>query len=216
MRRREFITSIGGAILCSVAARAQQSATPVVGFLNSASAQRYAHFSAAFLKGLDEAGYVDGRNVSIEYRWADGQVDRLPALAADLVQRQVSVIAATSTPAALAAKAATSAIPIVFETGADPVELGLVASLNQPGGNLTGVTQMNLEVAPKRLELLHELLPSASVMALLVNPSNPAVAETTARQMLAAAHTLGLELHVLDASTESDSHRSANYGRVDW
>jgi len=182
----------------------QQSATPVVGFLNSASAQRYAHFSAAFLKGLDEAGCVDGRNVSIEYRWADGQVDRLPALAADLVQRQVSVIAATSTPAALAAKAATSAIPIVFETGADPVELGLVASLNQPGGNLTGVTQMNLEVAPKRLELLHELLPSTSVMALLVNPSNPAVAETTARQMLAAAHTLGLELHVLDASTESD------------
>jgi len=177
---------------------------PVIGFLNAAFAQSYAPMSAAFLKGLGEAGYVDGRNVTIEYRWAEGQNARLPALAADLVQRQVAVIAATSTPAALAAKAATTTVPIVFETVADPVQLGLVASLNRPGGNVTGVTQTNVEVAPKRLELLHELLPAARVMAFLVDPSDPAVAETTVNQMLAAARTLGLELHVLNASAESD------------
>ena len=177
---------------------------PVIGFLNAAFAQSYAPMSAAFLKGLGEAGYVDGRNVTIEYRWAEGQNARLPALVADLVQRQVAVIAATSTPAALAAKAATTTVPVVFETAADPVQLGLVASLNRPGGNVTGVTQTNVEVAPKRLELLHELLPAARVMAFLVDPSDPAVAETTANQMLAAARTLGLELHVLNASAESD------------
>jgi putative tryptophan/tyrosine transport system substrate-binding protein len=177
---------------------------PVIGFLNAAFAQSYAPMSAAFLKGLGEAGYLDGRNVTIEYRWAEGQNDRLPALAADLVQRQVAVIAATSTPAALAAKAATTTVPIVFETAADPVQLGLVASLNRPGGNVTGVTQTNVEVAPKRLELLHELLPAARVMALLVDPSDPAGAETTANQMQAAARTLGLELHVLNASAEND------------
>ena len=177
---------------------------PVIGFLNAAFAQSYAPMSAAFLKGLGEAGYVDGRNVTIEYRWAEGQNARLPALAADLVQRQVAVIAATSTPAALAAKAATTTVPVVFETAADPVQLGLVASLNRPGGNVTGVTQTNVEVAPKRLELLHELLPAARVMAFLVDPSDPAVAETTVNQMLAAARTLGLELHVLNASAESD------------
>jgi len=183
---------------------AQQSATPVVGFLNAASAQSYALSLAAFLKGLSEAGYVDGRNVAIEYRWAEGQNDRLPALAADLVQRQVAVIAATSTPAALAAKAATTTVPIVFETAADPVQLGLVASLNRPGGNVTGVSQTNLEIAPKRLELLHELLPAARVLAFLIDPSDPVVAETTAKQMLAAARTLGLDLHVLQASNEGD------------
>jgi putative tryptophan/tyrosine transport system substrate-binding protein len=142
--------------------------------------------------------------VTIEYRWAEGHNERLPALAADLVQRQVAVIAATSTPAALAAKAATATTPIVFETAADPIQLGLVASLNRPGGNVTGVTQTNVEVGPKRLELLHELLPAARIMAFLVDPSDPAVAETTANQMLAAARTLGLELRVLNASTEED------------
>jgi putative ABC transport system substrate-binding protein len=159
---------------------------------------------SAFLKGLGENGYVDGRNVAIEYRWAGNRIDRLPAMADDLVHRQVTVIAATSTPAALAAKAATTTIPIVFETGADPVQLGLVASLSRPGGNITGVTQLNWEIIPKRLELLHELLPAAGVMALLVNPTDPANAEMQSREVLAAAHTLGLKLHVLNASTERD------------
>jgi putative tryptophan/tyrosine transport system substrate-binding protein len=209
MKRREFITLLGGtaAVTCvswPLAAAAQQSAMPVIGFLNAGSAQSYAPSLAAFLKGLGEAGYVDGRNVTIEYHWAEGQNDRLPALAADLVQRQVAVIAATSTPAARAAKAATTTVPIVFETAADPVQLGLVASLNRPGGNVTGVTQTNVEIAPKRLEVLHELLPAARIMAFLVDPSDPAIAETTTTQMMAAARTLGLELHVLNASSESD------------
>jgi putative ABC transport system substrate-binding protein len=205
MQRREFMTILGGAAAgWPLAARAQLAAAPVVGFLNAASAQSYAARVAAFLDGLGEAGFVDGRNVTVEYRWAEGQNDRLPALAADLVQRQVTVIAATSTPAALAARAATATIPIVFETAADPVQLGLVASLNRPGGNVTGVTQTNLEVTPKRLELLHELLPAARVMALLVDPSDPAVAKAIAGQMLAAARTLGLELRVLNASAEGD------------
>jgi ABC-type uncharacterized transport system substrate-binding protein len=209
MRRRQFITLLGGATAVTSmswpsAARAQQGAMPVIGFLNAGSAQGYAPSLAAFLTGLGEAGYVDGRNVTIVYRWAEGQNDRLPALAADLVQRQVAVIAATSTPAALAAKAATTTVPIVFETAADPVQLGLVASLNRPGGNVTGVTQSNVEVGPKRLELLHELLPAARVLAFLVDPSDPAVAEAHVKQMQAAAGTLGLQLHVLNASSESE------------
>jgi putative ABC transport system substrate-binding protein len=159
---------------------------------------------SAFLKGLGETGYVDGRNVAIEYRWAEGRYDRLPAMATDLVHRQVTVIAATSTAAALAAKAATTTIPIVFEMGSDPVRLGLINSLNRPDGNITGVTQLNWEVIPKRLELLHELLPTARVMALLVNPTDSVYAEMQSRAVLAAAHTLGLELHVLNASTEDD------------
>jgi putative tryptophan/tyrosine transport system substrate-binding protein len=200
MRRRDFI---GGMASCSawpLAAHAQQQAMPAIGFLNGGFAEGYITERASFLSGLDEAGYVDGRNVTIEYRWAEGQIDRLPMLANDLVQRQVAVIAATSTPAALAAKAATKTIPIVFEIGADPIQLGLVASLSEPGSNITGITQTNLEVSPKRLELLHEIMPTARLMVLLVNPRNPAVAEATTNQMQAAARALGVNLQVINAS----------------
>jgi putative ABC transport system substrate-binding protein len=205
VRRRDFIKVIAGSLaVWPLAARAQQTAMPVIGFLNVASAKGYAPQLSAFLKGLNETGYVDGRNVAIEYRWADGRSDRLPAMAADLVHRRVTVIAATSTPAALAAKAATTTIPIIFEMASDPTRLGLVASLNRPGGNATGVTNANVDIAPKRLQLLHELLPAASVIALLVNPANPTVAETNTKGLQAAAGALGLELHVLNASTEGD------------
>ena len=159
---------------------------------------------SAFLKGLSEAGFVDGRNVAIEYRWAEGQIDRLPNLVADLVNRQVSVIAATGTPAALAAKAATTNIPIVFETASDPIQIGLVTSLNRPGANVTGVTQLTVGLVPKEMELLRELFPKARVMALLVNPTDPAVAETESREVQSAASTLGLELNILNASSERD------------
>jgi putative ABC transport system substrate-binding protein len=204
MRRRDFITLLGGAAVWPLAARAQQPGTPVIGFLNSASAQGAAKQLAAFLKGLGENGYVEGRNVAIEYRWAESQFDRLPAMMADLVHRQVAVIAATTTPAALVAKTVTTTIPIVFETGTDPVQLGLVTSLNRPGGNITGVTQLIVEVAPKRLELLHELVPTARVMGLLVNPAAPALAQAQLRAVQSAADTLGLELQVLNASSEHD------------
>ena len=207
MKRRQFIKLFGGAVVAwPIGARAQQPTMPIIGFLNAASPQGYARNLAAFLKGLGDIGYVDSQNAAIEYRWAEGQIDRLPAMAADLVRRHVDVIAATSTPAALAAKAATPTIPIVFETGADPIQLGLVASLNRPGGNVTGVTQTNNEITPKRLQLLHELLPTAKVMALLVNPADRALAEITTKDVQAAALTLGLELHVLNASSESDFH----------
>ena len=205
IQRRNFITLLGGAAVAwPLAAGAEEPALPVIGFVNAASPQDFARPLAAFLKGLGEAGYVDGRNAAIEYRWAEGQIDRLPALAADLVHRQVAVIAATTTPAALAAKAATATIPIVFETASDPVQLGLVASLNRPGGNVTGVAQLTVGLVPKELELLHEVVPTARVLALLVNPADPAVAETESGEMLAAAHTFGLELHVVNASTERD------------
>jgi len=202
VRRREFITLLGGAAAAwPLAIRAQQTAIPVIGFLNGGSPD--ANRVAAFRRGLNETGYVEGHNVALEYRWAEGQYDRLPALARDLVRRQVSVIAATSTPAAITARAATTTIPIVFTTSSDPVELGLVASLSRPSGNVTGATQLNIEVTPKRLEILHELLPTANVFALLVNPTNP-YTEILSRNLQAAARSLGLQLHILQASTEHD------------
>jgi putative tryptophan/tyrosine transport system substrate-binding protein len=204
MRRREFITLLGGAAAAwPLTARAQQAVMPVIGFLNSASPGPYATNVAAFRQGLKEAGYVDGNNAAIEYRWAEGQYDRLPGMAAELIRRKVTVIAATSTPAALAAQKATTVIPIVFTTSSDPVHLGLVASLSRPGGNVTGVTQLNVEVAPKRVELLHELVPAATVIALLVNPTNPN-ADTVANDLQAAARARGLRSHVLHASNERE------------
>jgi putative tryptophan/tyrosine transport system substrate-binding protein len=205
MRRREFIALLGGAAATRpLVARAQQPPMPVIGFLGPGSAESDAYRVAAFRQGLRGTGLVEGQNFTIEYRWAEGHYDRLPKFAAELVHRQVAIIAASSLPAALAAKAATNSIPIVFETAANPVKIGLVASLNQPDGNVTGVTQLNEEVDAKRLELLHELLPKASVLALLVNPSDPPIAEPQVREVLSAAKALGVEIHVLNASTERD------------
>jgi len=204
MQRRELITLVGAAVAWPVIARAQQPAMPVIGFINAASRQGWARPLAAFLKGLGETGFVDGKNVAIEYRWAEGHLDRLSAMAADLVQLRVAVIAATTTSAALAAKAATTTIPVVFETAADPVQLGFVSSLSRPGGNLTGVTQLTVGLVPKELELLHEILPTARTVAMLVNPADAALAETETRETLAAARTLGVDLHVLKASSEQE------------
>jgi len=203
IRRRDFVILLGGgrAAAWPLAARAQ--VMPVIGFLNAASLDEYRPMVDAFHRGLQEAGYIDGQNATIEYRWAEGQYDRLPSLAADLVQQKVTVIAATTTPAALAAKAATSTVPIVFTTGSDPIKLGLVASLRRPGGNMTGSTQLSVEVGPKRLELVHELFPGATTVALLVNPANP-LAAAVSKDLQAVADTLGVRLHVLHASTEAD------------
>jgi putative ABC transport system substrate-binding protein len=206
IRRREFVVALGGAaVVWPRSARAQQQpAMPVIGFLNGGSTDGYAPMVAAFRQGLKETSYIEGQNVAIEFRWAGGQYDRVPAMVAELVRRQVAVIVA-NTPGAPEVKAATTTIPIVFLTGNDPVQIGLVATLNRPGGNVTGVTTLNVEVAPKRLELLHELIPAATVVALLVNPTSPtSLAETTTRDTQGAARTLGIELHVLHASTEPD------------
>jgi ABC-type uncharacterized transport system substrate-binding protein len=176
----------------------------VIGFLGGSSPEAAARRLRAFHQALKETGYVEGQNVEVEYRWAEGQNNRLPMLAAELAHRQVAVIAASGTAAALAAKAATSTIPIVFGVAVDPVKVGLVASLNRPGGNLTGIASLNVEVGPKRLELLHEVVPSATSMALLVNPTNPSMAEPFSRALQAAAGVLGLQLHVLHASSERE------------
>jgi len=204
--RREFVTLLGGAAAWPFAARAQRSAMPVIGFLNGGSPNAFGHLAVrAFTQGLSAQGYIEGRSIKIEYRWADGQYDRLPALAADLVRRQVTVIAAIGGPAiALAAKRTTTTVPIVFQIGGDPVDLGLVTSLSRPGGNVTGVTSMNLDLASKRLELMHDMLPAATSIALLVNSTNSMNVESETTELKKAAQALGLELHIVAASTERD------------
>ena len=203
MKRREFIAVLGGAAAWPVNARAQPSAMPVIGYLGSETPDLFVSRLRAFRQGLSETGYVEGRNVAIEYRWAQGHIDRFPALAADLTRQAVAVIAAAGTQAAAAAKAATTTIPIVFNSGTDPVENGLVASLNRPGGNLTGVSNLNVALEPKRLELMRELLPTTAGMAFLINPTNPR-AEAIARDMQDAGRILKVRLHVVHASTEHD------------
>jgi putative ABC transport system substrate-binding protein len=203
LRRREFITLLGGTAAWPLAARAQQASMPVVGFLNLTSASGDQGRAGAFRQGLSEAGFVEGRNVSVEYRWAGGQKDPLGAMAADLVRRRVNVIAAGSDGAALAAQAATKTIPIVFAGGGDPVKLGLVASLSRPGANLTGIVNLNIELGPKRLQLLHELVPSARSIVLLINPTNPN-ADVISKDLETAARSVGLEPKTLLASNDRD------------
>jgi putative ABC transport system substrate-binding protein len=203
MRRREFIEILGCAAMWPLAARAQQPAMPVIGFLNSASPVTFAHVVSGFRRGLAEAGYVEHRNVGIDYRWAEGQVDRLPGLANELVRAQVEVICAGSPPAALAAKAATTTIPIVFTSGDDPVKLGLVMSYSRPGGNLTGVALLIDVLSGKRLGLLREILPAATLIAVLLNPSWPTF-DTQLNDVQEAARAAGQQIHVLRADTEHE------------
>jgi putative ABC transport system substrate-binding protein len=203
LRRRQFLTLLGGAAAAWPLAARAQPAMPMIGFLNSTSLDGYRPMLNAFRQGLQQSGYIEGRNVAIEYRWAEGRNDRLPAMAAELVRHQVTVIVAMDTASVLAARAATTTVPIVFYTGGDPVQLGLVTTLSRPGGNLTGVVTLNVELAAKRLQLLHELVPAANIIALLVNPTDSNV-ETTLKSLRAAARELGVQLHVLRASTERD------------
>jgi putative tryptophan/tyrosine transport system substrate-binding protein len=203
MRRREFITLFGGTATWPLVARAQQPAMPIIGFLDSSSADEYAPFVAAFRGGLNEAGFVEGRNIAIEYRWANGGYDRLPALAAELVRVPVMVLVATGITAAVAAKTASATVPVVFNTGGDPVRFGLVASLNRPGGHVTGVASLGKVLVAKRFELLRELVSKADTIAFLVNPNN-AVAELDASDAQTAAATLGQQLIVLKAGSEAD------------
>jgi putative ABC transport system substrate-binding protein len=204
MKRREFIGLVGGAAAAwPLAARAQQSAIPVVGFLGIQSADKIADLLGAFRQGLSEIGYIEGRNVAIEYQSAEGQTDRYPAMAANFVRRQVSVIVPWGLPGTLAAKAATTTIPVVFMGGFDPVARGIVANLNRPGGNMTGVTELGIQLGRKRLEMLHELLPAATDLAFLVNPANP-TSQFDVTNIQAAAQVLGLQLHVLHAKVEQE------------
>jgi putative ABC transport system substrate-binding protein len=204
MKRRGFIALVGSAIALPLVARAQQPALPVIGYLSSGSQRMSAERVRMFLQGLSQAGYSDGQKIAIEFRWAEGHYERLHALAAGLVERHVRVIVVPdSVVTASAAKAATATIPIVFGIGADPVKSGLVTSLSRPGGNLTGVTRLNVELQPKRLEILHELVPAAKTIALLVNPANPN-AESSSKEMVAAARSLGIALHVLHARSDRD------------
>ena len=205
MRRREFIAFLGGATVAwPLTARAQQRSLPVVGLLGAESPDLNSDLLGAFRQGLKETGFIEGQNLVIEYRWTEGHNDRLSAFATDMVRRRVAVIVAITTPSVLAAKKVTATIPIVFFVAGDPVELGLVASLNRPGGNLTGMTSLTLEVASKWLELLHELMPTASAFALLINPTNPALAKIQSRDLQAAARNLGLQVHLLEASTDHE------------
>jgi putative ABC transport system substrate-binding protein len=204
LNRRSFITLLSGAAAWPLTARAQQTVIPVIGLLADLSAADFAPYVEAVHRGLKEIGYVEGQNLAIEYRWADGHHDRLLALALDLVRRRVDVIVAMSTPSSHAAKAATATIPIVFYAGTDPVASGFVASLNRPGGNLTGIFNANVRLVPKRLELLHEAVPAAGAIALLVNPANRALAEPAISQLQAVAPTLGIKLHVLNASADHE------------
>ncbi len=214
MKRRQFITLLGGAAAWPLAARAQQSAIPVVGFINGGSPDATARYLAGFRKGLNETGYVEGQNVTVEYHWLEGQYDRLPALAADLVRRRVTVIATPGNSPALAAKAATATIPIVFGVGEDPIQLGLVPSLARPGGNATGFNFFSHEVVAKELWLLHDLVPKAVRVVVLVNPANASSAEATLRDVQGAARAVGLQIHVLNATTIGEIDAAfANFAR---